>query len=170
VSRARPRRGIFFAAQPLSTTGVAAAPKARTSTEDLMSHRLTIALLFSGFLALPLVAIAPIERATAASPLQYDTDKDGTLDLAEVKAAASTAFDRLDKDSDGTLDRKELRSRLSAKELAEADTDHEGTISKDEYLALVEKLFNAADTDHEGTLSPKELHSKAGRALMRLLK
>ena len=99
-----------------------------------------------------------------------DTDHDGTVDLAETKAAASATFDRLERDKDGTLDKHELSRRLSAKELAAADPDHDGTLTKEEYLALVEQRFRAADPDHDGTLDAKELTSGPGRALLRLLK
>jgi Ca2+-binding EF-hand superfamily protein len=101
---------------------------------------------------------------------QLDTDNDGTVDLAEAKKAASALFDKLERDKDGTLDKRELARRLSAKDLAAADPDHDGTLTKDEYLALVEQRFNAADPDHDGTLDAKELNSKAGQALLRLLK
>ena len=107
----------------------------------------------------------------AASPVaMFDTDNDGTLDLMEVKKAASAAFTKLDRDHDGTLDRRELAGRLSPKELAAADSDHDGTLTQDEYLAVVEQRFKAADPDAEGTLDAKELKSKAGRAVLRLLK
>jgi Ca2+-binding EF-hand superfamily protein len=99
-----------------------------------------------------------------------DTDNDGTVDLAEAKAAASVLFDKLEHDKDGTLDKHELARRLSAKELAAADPDHDGTLTKDEYLALVEQRFSAADPDHDGTLDAKELNSPAGKALLRLLR
>jgi EF-hand domain pair len=113
-------------------------------------------------------------RAFAASrrggPVQmFDTDNDGTLDLAEVKKAAATLFTKLDRDHEGTLDRRELAGRLSAKEFAAADPDHDGTLTMDEYLAVVEKRFHAADPDNDGTLDAKELSSPAGRALLRLL-
>ncbi len=97
----------------------------------------------------------------------WDTDHDGTLDLAEAKAAAQAKFDALDTDHDGTLDKTEYPGK---KTFAKADSDKDGTIDKDEYLALVEKRFNAADTDQDGTLSKAELKSRAGRALARLLK
>ncbi len=99
-----------------------------------------------------------------------DTDNDGTVDLAEAKKAASAAFDKLDPDHDGTLDKREVAGRLTPKELAAADPDHDGTLTKDEYLAVVEQRFSAADPDHDGTLDAKELSSKAGQALLRLLK
>lgn len=100
----------------------------------------------------------------------FDPDNDGTVDLAEAKKAASALFDKLDRDHDGTLDKRELARRLTQKELAAADPDHDGTLTKDEYLAVVEQRFSAADPDHDGTLDAKELNSKAGQALLRLLK
>lgn len=99
-----------------------------------------------------------------------DTDNDGTVDLAEAKKAASALFDRLERDKDGTLDKRELTRRLSARELAAADPDHDGTLTRDEFLAVVEQRFAAADPDHDGTLDARELHSRAGQALLRLLK
>ncbi|MGB2648659.1 MAG: calcium-binding protein, partial [Pseudolabrys sp.] len=68
------------------------------------------------------------------------------------------------------LDRRELRGRLSAKGLNDADPDHDGTLTKNEYLAVVEKRFNAANPDRDGTLDSRELRTKAGQALLRLLK
>ncbi len=100
----------------------------------------------------------------------FDTDNDGTLDLAEVKKAASALFAKLDRDHDGTLDKRELAGRLSAKELAAADPDHDGTLTADEYLAVVEQRFNAANPDKDGTLDAKELNTAAGRALLRLMR
>ena len=101
---------------------------------------------------------------------RFDTDNDGTVDLAEAKKAASELFDKLDRDRNVTLDKRELSRRLSAKELAAADPDHDGTLTKDEYLAVVEQRFRAADADHDGKLDAKEFHSRAGLALARLLK
>jgi Ca2+-binding EF-hand superfamily protein len=100
----------------------------------------------------------------------FDTDNDGTLDLAEVKKAASDQFAKLDRDHDGTLDKRELAGRLSAKELGAADPDHDGTLTADEYSAVAEQRFNAANKDNDGTLDAKELKTPAGQSLLRLLK
>ena len=69
-------------------------------------------------------ARAGADQEAEASPVAlFDTDNDGTVDLAEAKKAAGALFDRLDKDKDGTLDIKELQGRLSRKDFAAADPD-----------------------------------------------
>jgi hypothetical protein len=128
--------------------------------------------ILSVAVALDLCATRELAFArSGADPLYgIDTDDDHTIDIEEAKKAASAVFDRLDRDHDGTLDQRELRGRLTAKELNAADPDHDKTLTKDEYLAVVEKRFNAADPDHDRTLDAKELRTKAGRALLRLLR
>ena len=119
----------------------------------------------------PAMIVTGASSALAASALSaLDTDKDGTVDLSEAKAAAGALFDKLDVDHDGTLDRKELKGRISDKDWVTADPDNDKTISKDEYLAFVEVAFKRADPDNDGTIDAKELRSPAGRALLRLLK
>jgi Ca2+-binding EF-hand superfamily protein len=133
--------------------------------EVVMISRRSIAL------ALAAASLAgPAWSAAGNAAKMFDTDNDGTLDLAEVKKAATALFAKLDPDHDGTLDVRELRGRLTAKELAAADPDHDGTLTLDEYLAVVEQRFNAANPDKDGTLDAKELNSRAGRALLRLLR
>jgi len=106
----------------------------------------------------------------SAAIRMFDTDNDGTLDLAEAKKAASALFAKLDRDHDGTLDKRELAGRLSAREFAAADPDHDGTLTLEEYLGVVEQRFNAANPDKDGTLDAIELNTSAGRALLRLLR
>jgi hypothetical protein len=127
--------------------------------------------LLSVAVTLGLCALPKFAFARSGDPLYgLDTDNDRTIDLAEAKKAGSAVFDRLDPDRDGTLDRRELRGRLTPKELDAADPDHDKTLTKDEYLALVERRFNAANPDRDGTLDAKELRTKAGRALLKLLR
>lgn len=98
-----------------------------------------------------------------------DTNKDGTVDEAESRQAASSLFDRLDTDNDGTLDANELRSHLSSQELQPNDPDHDGTLTKDEYLVIVEQRFKAADANHDGKLKIDEFTSKPGALLVKLI-
>lgn len=130
-----------------------------------MITRRSVALAFA--LA---VLSGPAWAASGSAIKMFDTDNDGTVDLAEVKKAASALFAKLDPDHDGTLDARELRGRLTAKERAAGDPDHDGTLTLDEYLSVVEQRFKAADPDNDGTLDAKELKSRAGRALLRLLR
>ena len=133
-----------------------------------MLSRRSILLISTAFVAA--VSVPPLAAFRGNAVKMFDTDNDGTLDLAEVKKAASNLFAKLDRDHDGTLDKRELAGRLSAKELAAADPDHDGTLTLDEYLAVVERRFNAANPDKDGTLDAKEMNSRAGKALLRLLK
>jgi Ca2+-binding EF-hand superfamily protein len=130
-----------------------------------------VAILVSGVLASQLLSQSVSAAHPSASTVVSKTDKDndGTLDLAEVKAAASAKFDKLNKDADGTLDAKEVKGIIGPKTFKAADPDNDGTLTKDEYLALVEKLFDKADVDHDGTLSVQELKSKAARTLKGLI-
>jgi Ca2+-binding EF-hand superfamily protein len=135
----------------------------------MVSRRSILLTLAAATLAGASFPVLAVTRRT--DPIRmFDADNDGTLDLAEVKKAASALFAKLDRDHDGTLDKRELRGRLSAKELAAADPDHDGTLTEDEYLAVVEQRFNAANPDKDGTLDAKELATSAGRALLRLLR
>lgn len=132
----------------------------------MISRRNAMFAAFTGLCA----AAAPVIANAKTSPVaQFDTDNDGTVDLAEAKKAAGTTFDRLDTDKDGTLTLKELKGRLSRKEFAAGDPDHDKTLSKDEYLAVVEQRFKAADPDNDGTISEAEFNTRAGHALRRLL-
>jgi Ca2+-binding EF-hand superfamily protein len=112
-----------------------------------------------------------LKPSLAASPFGgIDTNNDGTIDLDEAKAAATSVFDKLDVDHDGTLSRAELRGRVLPQDWAVADPDNDKTLTKDEYLNYVEIVFKRADTDGDGTIDAKEARTHAGRVLMRLLR
>ena len=136
--------------------------------------RIGLAGRIFGFAVILGTASLGLSHHVAAAPpgtlKALDTDNDGTVDLAEAKAAASKLFDKLDRDRDGTLDRRELRGHVVSKEFGAADRDRDGTLDKNEYLSSVEKSFKAADRDNDGTLDAKELGSARGRALLRLLR
>jgi Ca2+-binding EF-hand superfamily protein len=128
-----------------------------------------------GLAALALVGLALVAPPTQAAGVnvdafirQWDADHDGTLDLDEVKKAASARFDQLDRDHDGTLDRRELGATMSAQELRQADIAKDRKLDKNEYLAMVEKRFQAVDKKGDGKLDKKELNSPAGKSLLRL--
>ena len=111
----------------------------------------------------------PEERQS--DPLRaFDIDKDGTLDLAEVKSAAAARFDELNPDADDSLDEREAAPVLQGQAFRQADADGDGKVNKAEYLAYAERMFLLANPDKDGTLDRTELASEAGQALLRLLR
>ena len=110
------------------------------------------------------------EEAQADPMRAFDVNKDGKLELAEVKSAAAARFDELNPDQDDKLDEREAAPVLPGEAFRTADTDKDGTVSKAEYLAYVERMFNAANPDKDGSLDRAELDSKAGQALLHMLR
>ena len=110
------------------------------------------------------------EEQQADTLRAFDIDKDGTLDLAEVKSAAAARFDEMNPDADDSLDEREAAPVLQGQAFRQADTNGDGKVSKAEYLAYVERMFLLANPDKDGTLDRAELTGEAGQALLRLLR
>jgi hypothetical protein len=128
-----------------------------------------LAVLLGGGVLLGQPAAAKDIMVDAGLMATLDPDGDGTVDLAEAKAAGAAMFKKLNTDGDKTLDMKELGDRISAADFKAADPDGDGTLDEAEYTALVEKLFKAADPDGDGTLDEAELKSPAGQKLLALI-
>jgi Ca2+-binding EF-hand superfamily protein len=127
--------------------------------------------ILSGFAAAALAVSTLTAPSAMAKPVSgASAVKMIDTDMKEVEAVASATFDRLEKDADGTLDTRELKGRLNAAGVKRADPDSDGTLDKKEYLAAVAERFKMADPDGDGTLDAKELNSKAGKALLALIK
>lgn len=94
----------------------------------------------------------------------------GVLSHVEAISLAGAVFDRINKDNDGSLDAQELEGRMTAAELANEDPDKDGTLDKGEYLAAVDARFGAVNAMARNYLTCRELRSKAGEALLLLLK
>jgi len=101
----------------------------------------------------------------------FDTDNDGTIDLAEAKKAASgivsTSWNVI---MMARSTNESWARRLTPKELAAADPDHDGTLTKGRIPCGGRATLQCRRSDHDGTLDAKELNTKAGQALLRLLK
>ena len=126
---------------------------------------------FAGAFLLNQSAFAEVKATAVDAALmkKINPDGDGTLDLAESKAAGKTMFKQLDPDNDGTLDMKELKGRITEADFKAADPDNDGTLDMDEYMALIEKLFKEANPDGDSTLEDAELKSPAGQKLLALI-
>ncbi len=110
------------------------------------------------------------EEAQADPMRAFDVNKNGKLELAEVKSAAAARFDELNPDQDDSLDEREAAAVLPGESFRQADANKDGKVSKAEYLAYVEQMFDRANPDKDGALERAELESKAGQALMHMLR
>jgi len=102
----------------------------------------------------------------------HDADNDGTLDLAECKAAGAATFDKLDADKSTTLDQQELGDRATIMIVPASRHGYmffQTRPSKNDYVGFIAKQFDRADPDHEGTLDAKELETEEGQTLVKLL-
>ncbi len=136
----------------------------------MMLARLMLGLLLSmGSVAIFSHSAAADTMVDAALMKTLDPDGDGTVDLAEAKAAGAAMFKKLNTDSDDTLSMKELDGRISEADFKAADPDGDGTLSQSEYAALVEKMFKAADTDGDGTLDKPSSSRRPARSCLSLI-
>jgi hypothetical protein len=118
---------------------------------------------------------ASAEETVTDAIKMIDTDKDGTIDLAEVKAAAAAMFVKLDTGHDGIVGAKDLAGRMVATEQLSQGPNPwmfwktRVRYTKDQYLVLAETWFVAADADNDATLDAKELQTAPGQQLLKLL-
>ena len=129
---------------------------------------LSVSIALGGTMLITIPASAKVKIDTALMKV-LDPDNDGTVDLAEAKAAGADTFKKLDADNSGKLDAQKLAGRVKPKELKKADPDNDGTLDQSEYEALVEKRFIAANRHHDGTLKKGELKSHRGQRLVKLI-
>lgn len=98
-----------------------------------------------------------------------DTDNDGVISAAEIKASA-TSLSKLDKNGDGQLTQDELRPNMGPggmrggnpaemidRLFAENDKNGDGKLSKAEAPERVQELFDRADQNKDGFLTKDEL-------------
>jgi Ca2+-binding EF-hand superfamily protein len=104
---------------------------------------------------------------------KFDTNGDGSIDLAELQAVRPNAtvehFNAADQDHNGLLSRDELRDAARAMRGPPIDTNNDGAISFEELQAqrpnVTQEQFTGLDADKNGTLSREELRSGMGRRI-----
>lgn len=97
----------------------------------------------------------------------FDTNNDGSVNIAEFNAAAAERFKRMDGDANGILSKDEFRAHMRAKKgerkqkkFARMDTNGNGTVERDEFLAhkqaKAERKFTRMDKNGDGSVSKEE--------------
>ena len=94
---------------------------------------------------------------------QADADKDGKVTRAEFDAARNARFAGIDTDKDGTLEVSELRawkrtlpSRIRDARFKALDADGDGSIGGEEYVAQRKAAFAGIDANKDGAVDKAE--------------
>jgi len=104
----------------------------------------------------------------------FDTNGDGSVNMAEFNSAAMSRFNRIDADNSGLISKDEfkayVRSRKAERKLRRfkrIDTNGNGTVERQEFLAhkqaKAERRFTRMDKNGDGSVSQKELASHQKR-------
>jgi Ca2+-binding EF-hand superfamily protein len=131
--------------------------------------RIAAAALVAGLIALPAVSQAapnPANTGTGQSRAQaafdrLDTNKDGFLDRAEMRAGRVALFDRLDANKDGKLTSEEMRAGRPSR--GQRAGNAQRTISRDDFIARADQSLTRRDTDKDGKLSFTEFSQRKAR-------
>jgi|GEM_PF-2132605 len=94
---------------------------------------------------------------------RYDTNKDGQIEQAEIKAALAKGFTKLDKNANGSIDLKEFKERRKMrnrgnpeKRFAHLDKNGDKLLSKDEFI-ITRPFIERLDANKDGILTQDEL-------------
>ncbi len=100
-----------------------------------------------------------------------DTDHDGKLSAAEIKAASKSLL-TLDRNGDGQLTSDELSPRPEVagasadelvKQLMSFDKNGDGVLAPEEVPARMQSMFQRGDANHDGKLTAAEIRAMANR-------
>ena len=120
-------------------------------------------------LAVLLLLSAAVAHAAKLDLETIDADRDGTLSLSEVQAAAAKKYNSLDANMNATIDGKEAAKPSAGAAVAEVGAGKKETTDKAEYIPTVEKSFKAADSNNDGKLDAVELSTPAGHELLSMI-
>lgn len=134
--------------------------------------RIAVAGLLAGLIAAPTLALAapnPATGGTGANRAQaafdrLDTNKDGFIDRAEMRAGRVALFDRLDTNKDGQLTSEEMRAGRRGQR---AGNTQQRTISREDFIARADQSLMRRDTDKDGKLSFAEFSQRKTTRTMR---
>ncbi len=127
----------------------------------------------------PMAGMGPMGGMDARPTFQdLDTDGDGSITIAEMKARSAARFAESDTDGDGKLTADELTAAMAARAAERAatamarmiewrDTDGDGALSQAEMSGdLGPRIFMNLDADDDGKISAEEFSAMQGRARM----
>ena len=97
----------------------------------------------------------------------FDTNNDGSVNMAEFNAAAAARFKRMDADASGVISKDEFRAYMRGRKderkqhrFGRMDSNGNGSVERDEFLAhkqaRAERKFTRMDKNADGSVSKEE--------------
>ncbi len=93
-----------------------------------------------------------------------DANKDGAISLDEIRALREVRFTEFDRDKDGVVDAAEIDTavrerveRMSKRIVRRFDKDRDGTITRDEFNRFAEERFTWLDLNDDGQVTKDEM-------------
>ena len=137
-----------------------------------MKSRIAIslaAIAAAGFAALAAAPAALAGNHACSIIGKIDRNRDGKLDVFEVKRAGKAAFAAINKDGDRTLEHAEVRERIGPKTFDKYNVIKRKGLDRVEWTRLVKSRFHAANADGDRTIECDELKTKAGHRLLAVI-
>lgn len=95
---------------------------------------------------------------------QVDANKDGAVSLDEIKTARNARFADFDRDKDGVVNSAEVEAavregveRMTKRIVRRFDKDRDGTITRDEFNRFAVERFSWLDLNDDGTVTKDEM-------------
>jgi Ca2+-binding EF-hand superfamily protein len=130
-------------------------------TKEIAMRLAVIPLLIVGTTALLTTTAGATDPAKPHDPravfAEADTNKDGSIDLAEFHTRLVEVFYNTDTNKDGVLVIDEYVRLPVSSGFKEADGDGDGKLSMDEFIAIRYRQYKVADKNSDGQLSVGEV-------------
>lgn len=135
----------------------------------------TLALSLAALTAAGFVSFATAPAAEAGHYdecsiiAKYDRNRDGKLNVFDVKRAGRATFKAINKDGDFTLEHDEVHKRIGPKTFDKYNKIKRKGLDRVEWSRLVKARFYAANRDGDRTIECDELKTKAGHRLLAVI-
>lgn len=112
-------------------------------------------------------ALAHPPRAGHAGLTQFDSNGDGSVQIAEIEAGAAARAAQIDANADGRIEVAEVkawhdarRAERARQRLLRHDADKDGSVSADEFAAAQVERVRTFDADADGVIAADEWPSR----------
>jgi hypothetical protein len=100
---------------------------------------------------------------------QADVERNGVMDLGDVRRAARQAFNDK-RNGDNTVDLNEFAPSATWDRFSSIEKYGDDNLNRRQFLTAIDDMFDEVDRNNDGVLDNDELRSTKGRALLRVIR